>query len=171
MRWLRLLLGLVLVSALHLVLLRLSPGVARALDLHTVLVVLVALEGGPMVGLVGGAIIGLGEDALVGSLYGLHGFANTIIGFLAARLARWVQTQQTSVLGLFFAAGVALKAAVMAGLLLVVAPQLQLFRAFEVVVRVAASAAFGLLALLLTEHLRSRFGFWRSSRRRRVKLD
>jgi rod shape-determining protein MreD len=64
------------------------PGLPRVLDLFLVVTVLNALSGSSAGGLFGGAAAGLTHDALSGRLYGLHGFADTIVGYAVARAAQ-----------------------------------------------------------------------------------
>lgn len=54
-------------------------------DLVLVLVVYVALTGGPVAGLGAGTIGGLVQDALSTGILGMGGLAKTVVGFLAGR--------------------------------------------------------------------------------------
>lgn len=74
--------------ALHLLGARLWPESPRYLDLFLVVTVLNAVDGRSVAGLAGGAAAGLGRDALSGRLYGLNGFADTIVGYTVARAAQ-----------------------------------------------------------------------------------
>lgn len=64
------------------------PELPRVLDLFLVVTVLNALGGSSLGGLAGGTVAGLTHDALSGRLYGLHGFADTIVGYAVARAAQ-----------------------------------------------------------------------------------
>lgn len=66
----------------------LLPELPRVLDLFLVVTVLNALGGSSIGGLLGGTVAGLTHDALSGRLYGLHGFADTIVGYAVARAAQ-----------------------------------------------------------------------------------
>jgi rod shape-determining protein MreD len=84
----RLVLGLALALAAHVVGSWLVPELPRFLDLFLVVAVLNALGGSSAGGLLGGAAAGLIHDSLSGRLYGLHGFADTIVGYAVARAAQ-----------------------------------------------------------------------------------
>lgn len=57
-----------------------------AVDLVLVVVVYVALTGGPAAGVAAGTIGGLVQDALSSGILGMGGLAKTVVGFLAGRL-------------------------------------------------------------------------------------
>ncbi len=80
--------GLAAVVLAHMGGVALAPDFPRFVDLFAVLAVGNGLAGGPLAGLVGGAICGFVHDGLSGSPYGLHGFADTFIGYSAARLGQ-----------------------------------------------------------------------------------
>lgn len=80
--------GLAFALAAHVVGAWLVPELPRFLDLFLVVAVLNALGGSSAGGLLGGAAAGLTHDALSGRLYGLHGFADTIVGYAVARAAQ-----------------------------------------------------------------------------------
>jgi len=87
-RALKLILGLAAALLVHVVGVRLLPDLPRYLDLFLVLAALNGLGGNSAVGLGGGAVAGLVHDTLSSRLYGLHGFADTIIGYAVARAAQ-----------------------------------------------------------------------------------
>ena len=59
-------------------------GSARVnVDLPLVVVVLAALDGGPLMGLLVGAIAGCGQDWLSGGIVGVSGLSKSLIGFAA----------------------------------------------------------------------------------------
>lgn len=74
--------------AIHVVGAWIAPQLPRVLDLFLVVTVLNALSGSSPAGLLGGTAAGLTHDALSGRLYGLHGFADTIVGYAVARAAQ-----------------------------------------------------------------------------------
>jgi rod shape-determining protein MreD len=81
-------LGLAAALGIHVVGAWLVPDLPRVLDLFLVVTVLNALSGSSAGGLFGGAAAGLTHDALSGRLFGLHGFADTIVGYAVARAAQ-----------------------------------------------------------------------------------
>ncbi len=88
MRALRFFLGLTAALLIHVLGTRLVPDLPRYLDLFLVLAALNGLGGSSAIGLGGGAVAGLVHDSLSGRLYGLHGFADTIVGYAVARAAQ-----------------------------------------------------------------------------------
>ncbi|MBP7775971.1 MAG: rod shape-determining protein MreD [Acidobacteria bacterium] len=54
-------------------------------DLVLVVVVYIALTGGPVAGLLAGTVGGLVQDALSSGILGMGGLAKTVVGFLAGR--------------------------------------------------------------------------------------
>lgn len=64
------------------------PQLPRYLDLFLVVTVVSALDGRSAPGLAVGMTAGMTHDTLSGRLYGLHGFADTIIGYAVARAAQ-----------------------------------------------------------------------------------
>jgi rod shape-determining protein MreD len=57
-----------------------------AIDLVLIVVVYIALKGGPVTGLVAGTVAGLMQDSLSSGILGIGGLAKTIVGFLAGVL-------------------------------------------------------------------------------------
>jgi len=57
------------------------PAFNLAIDAFLVIAVLFALRGGLAVAMLGGLVAGIAADALSGGLFGLHGFADTIVGY------------------------------------------------------------------------------------------
>jgi rod shape-determining protein MreD len=95
-RFLRFLAALVAVTLIHLAGVRVYADFPRLVDLFVVLVVLHALGSGSLGGLTGGMLAGLVHDALTGGPYGLYGFADTIVGYLAARVAQRLIIERAS---------------------------------------------------------------------------
>ena len=85
MRSIRFAAGLVLAVLAYAGAVRVMPGLAQAVDPFLVVAVLNALGGSSLAGFAGGLASGLVQDALTGGLFGLYGFANTLIGYAAAR--------------------------------------------------------------------------------------
>jgi rod shape-determining protein MreD len=68
---------------LQTILARYAIGGDTAVDLVLVVVVYVALTGGPVAGLLTGTAGGLAQDVLGAGLVGVSGLAKTVVGFLA----------------------------------------------------------------------------------------
>jgi rod shape-determining protein MreD len=80
----------------HLIGMQVHPGFALAVDVFVVVVALHALEGNSLSALFAGLFVGLVHDSLTGSLFGLYGFADTIVGYGTARLAQRLVIQRAS---------------------------------------------------------------------------
>lgn len=165
------LIGVALAFLGHLLLLRISSDSARWVDLFTVVIVLNALSGGPAGAMVGGSLAGLAEDAVAGLVYGLHGFAGTLAGFLVQQGSRLLTVQH----GLMVA-GLAALAVLAQEVVIAVLVRVLLAEALapEPVWVLTRAATTGLLAgVIFTASRRSvgRFSVWRRSRRRRVSID
>lgn len=79
-----------------------------AVDLVLVVVIGLALTGGPTVGVVAGTIGGLAQDALSSGILGIGGLAKTVVGFLAGVAGQQFIVGQAAARGVvFFAAGLA----------------------------------------------------------------
>lgn len=79
-----------------------------AVDLVLVVVVSLALAGGPTIGVVAGTIGGLAQDALSSGILGIGGLTNTVVGFLTGVAGRQFIVGQAAARGVvFFAAGLA----------------------------------------------------------------
>ncbi len=148
MRALKLVAALAAALLVHLVGLRLWPDFPRLVDVFLVVVVLHALDGETLPGLLGGLAVGLLQDALTGGLYGLYGFADTIVGYGTARLAqRLVIQRATGVFGVVaFAA--ALQQAVVVLLAFLLRPDPGLPQPGGVAVRALICGAAGMAAHL-----------------------
>lgn len=88
MRALRILAALAAALAVHLLGAWALPQFPRYLDLFLVVAVVNALDGRSAPGFAVGMVAGLTHDTLSGRLYGLHGFADTIIGYAVARASQ-----------------------------------------------------------------------------------
>ncbi|HRC84259.1 MAG TPA: rod shape-determining protein MreD [Thermoanaerobaculia bacterium] len=88
MRVAKYLAALLLVALAHFAGARFSADFPRAIDLFLVLTVLTGAGGSSMAGMMGGLTAGWVADALSGGLYGRLGFADTIVGYVTARVAQ-----------------------------------------------------------------------------------
>ncbi len=88
MRAVKVLAALAGALAIHLLGAWALPELPRYLDLFLVVTVVNAVDGRSASGFATGMVAGLTHDALSGRLYGLHGFADTIIGYAVARAAQ-----------------------------------------------------------------------------------
>src|SRR6185312_6776838 len=88
---LKLLAAIALAALVHFVGMSLWPGFGRTVDVFLVVVVLHGLGGSSFSALVVGLIAGLLQDTLTSAPFGLFGFADTIVGYVTARLAPLVR--------------------------------------------------------------------------------
>lgn len=96
MRFLRFALGLGAAVVIHLGGAAASPSFALFFDLLALVAVLNGLAHGPLAGLFGGALAGFVHDLLSGSPYGYHGFADTFVGYLTARVGQRIIVERPS---------------------------------------------------------------------------
>jgi len=163
---LKLLAAIALAALVHFVGMQLWPGFARVVDVFLVVVVLHGLQGSSLSALLVGLVVGLLQDTLTGGPFGLFGFADTIVGYVTARLAqRLVIQRPTGVLAVVSFAS-ALQQAIVVGLVLVLLPSPELPSPVWVAVR---AGTCGLLGLAIYVAL----GNWRrsSEARRRGRMN
>jgi len=156
---------------LHLAGVHLFPSFFLACDLFLVLVVFNAEDGDTLAGLLGGLVAGLATDAVTGGLYGLHGLANTIIGYgIAFTVQRLVIQRESGALLLFAAAAAAQQALVMTLQVLLV-PGAELPGIVWVLVKVATTGLLGMALFAANTRLRGRMDSWRRHRVSKLKFD
>lgn len=163
---LKLLAAVVLAILVHFAGMRFSPLFGQAVDVFLVLVALHGLRGNSLSGLLAGLLVGLLQDSLTSGPFGLFGFADTIIGYVTARLAqRLVIQRATGVLAVVSFASV-LQQAILVALAFLLLPALELPSPFWAAIR---AGGCGLLAMAV--HVAT--GHWRrtSEARRRGRMN
>lgn len=166
METLKLAAAIALAILAHFVGMSLSPDFARTVDVFLVVVALHGLQGNSFSGLLVGLLVGLLQDTLTSGPFGLFGFADTIIGYVTARLAqRLVIQRATGVLAVVTFAS-ALQQAIAIGLAFLLLPRPELPSAPWTAVR---AVLCGLLAMAV--HVAA--GRWRRSSevRRRGRMN
>ena len=166
MESLKLLAAVALAALVHFVGVRLWPDFARAVDVFLVVVALHGLRGNSLSGLLVGLLVGLLQDTLTSGPFGLFGFADTIVGYVTARLAqRLVIQRPTGVLALVSFSS-ALQQAVAVGLAFLLLPAPESPSPIWAVVRAAACGVLGMAVYIVG-------GRWRSSSeaRRRGRMS
>ena len=166
MRSLKLLATIVLAALVHFAGVRLWPDFARATDVFLVVVALHGLEGSSLSALLVGLVVGLLQDTLTSKPFGLFGFADTIIGYVTARLAqRLVIQRPTGVLALVSFAS-ALQQAIVVGLAFLLLPAPESPSPLWAAVRAVACGVLGMAVYIAA-------GRWRSSSetRRRGRMS
>lgn len=171
MAFLKYLVALIAAVAVEAVATRLAPGAPRVLDLVLLVVVFNALEGDPLGGTLGGFAAGLVHDTMAGGLFGLHGFANTVVGYLVSVVAQRFMVQQPLPAVLVFAIAAALQEAILTTLALVLFAEPEIQPLVPLLLKVAISAVLGLSLFLLRRRFRRQQERWRSSRGSRLRLS
>ncbi|HXO22926.1 MAG TPA: hypothetical protein VOA87_23665 [Thermoanaerobaculia bacterium] len=143
---LKFLLGLAAAVLVQFVGVKLFPDFPRVVDVFLVVVALHAFSGNSLTALLAGLLVGLLEDTLTGGgLYGLYGFADTIIGYSVARLAqRLVIQRATGVLGVISFASLA-QQGIVVGLALLLLPSPPLPRPLWVGIKALGCGILGML--------------------------
>jgi rod shape-determining protein MreD len=155
----------------HLLGVRLIPNFTMFLDVFVVVVVLYGLEGESLPALFAGLFIGLVHDSLTGGPFGLFGFADTIIGYGAARLAqRLVIQRATGVLALVSFAAVA-QQAIFVGLAFLLLPAPEVPNPVWVAIRAGACGLLGMSIYIASAHWRKASEARRRGRASRLRLS
>ena len=94
MQALKLLAAIALAVLVHFVGTRLFADFGLVVDVFVVLVALYGLRGNSLAGLLVGLLVGLLRDSLTSGPFGLFGFADTIVGYVTARLAQRLVIQR-----------------------------------------------------------------------------
>jgi len=162
--------GLVLAVVVHAAGVRIHPGFAQAVDLFLVLVVLHALDGDSRAGLLGGLAAGSVHDALAGGLFGLYGFADTIIGYGVARLSQRLVIERPSGVLPVAAVAAVVQQAITVGLAMVLLPDPRLPDPVWLAVRAGTSGVLGTLLFALGRWWRGGADRRRQRKRERIQL-
>lgn len=170
MRGLKLAAALLVVIAAHLLGIGLWSGFGLVFDLFLVLAIFNALDGDTFAGLAGGLVVGLVADALSGGLYGLHGLADTIVGYGTAFATQRLVVQRTPGVFLVFSLAAALQQLILASVTLIMLPHPELTAYPWVVAKVIGTGVLGVLAFVARRQVRARFSVWRRTRTVRVRM-
>jgi rod shape-determining protein MreD len=167
----RLALGFAAALLFHFVGSRLFPDFPRVMDVFLVVVALHALSGNSLSGLLFGLVAGLFHDTLSGRLYGLHGFADTIIGYGTARLAQRLVLQRAT--GVFLVVGLAsvVQQAVIVGLTFLLLTDQDLPRPLWAAAKAVACGLLGMLVYAAAGRVSSTVENRRRNRMSRLRLD
>ncbi|MEM1201939.1 MAG: rod shape-determining protein MreD [Acidobacteriota bacterium] len=140
---LRFLLGLVIAVVIHISGLRLSPHFGQWIDPFLILAIYHSLRFGPGWSALGGTVAGLVQDALSGGLYGLHGFANTLVAFVATRVRLRLVIQQPLQVGMLCFLAAALQQTVLASLQFSMTQGTELPSILDMGIKMVATGALG----------------------------
>ena len=168
---LRFLLGLLTAIFCWGLALRLIPGAPRFFDPFLILVLYHSLRS-PALGSAGaGTAVGLVHDALTGGLYGLHGFANTLTGYLAGIVRQHFVIQQPLQVALLCLLGGAAQALVLTLLQLTLVADSDLPLPLDSAIKAALTGVLGMLVYVLSNRFFSWERGWRERRGKRLRID
>jgi rod shape-determining protein MreD len=168
---LKLLAAIALAALVHFAGTWLWPDFARAIDVFLVVVALHGLEGSSLSALLVGMGVGLLQDTLTSGPFGLFGFADTIIGYVTARLAqRLVIQRPTGVLALVSFAS-ALQQAIVLGLAFVLLPSPETPSPVWAAIRAASCGLLGMAVYVAGGSWRRSSEARRRGRMSKLRLD
>ena len=170
MKLLRFAIGLVCATLLQALGLRLSSHFFLAVDPFLILVVYHSLDSTPAWSSIGGSTAGLAQDALSGGLYGLHGFADTLVAYTSSRLQQRLVIQQPPQVGLLFVLAAALQLAILATLQFLLVGGAELPGLGMMIARMASSGIIGTALFIFAGKARQWERNWSARRRRRLKI-
>ncbi len=168
LRWL---FGLLLATAAYLIGLRLWPEIVSILDPFLILVVYHSLDREPAWGVLGGSATGLAHDALTGGIFGLHGFANTLVAFISARMQQRFVMQQPLQIGLLFALAAAMQLALLSLLQYLFLSRPELPNPVAAVGRMFLTAGLGYGVYSASRRLRTWFSKAQRQRQRKLTIN
>ena len=166
----RLLLGIALAVLVQFVGTQVSPHFAVFVDLFLVAVSLHALSGSSLSGLLVGLVVGLAQDTLTPGLYGLYGFADTIVGYSTARVAQRLVIQRATGVFAVVAFGSLVQQGVVVALSLMLLPSPALPRPLEALVKAGICGAVGMLTYALSARWATSYESRRRNRMSRLRL-
>ena len=169
MRTVRFIIGLTVALVLHLLAARLLGRYAFAFDFFLLLTVFNGIDGRTAAGLFGGMVSGLTADAVTGGLYGLYGFANSLVGYATAIAAQRLAVQRTAGVILLFAIATAAQQAVVSALLLMFVGDVEFPGPGWVGARVAMAGFAGAAGRAGWRRTIQGIESWRRSRRSRLR--
>ncbi len=170
MKLLRFIVGLILAVLVQSAGLRLFAHFGVAFDPFLILIVYHSLDSSPAWSSIGGSAAGLAQDALSGGLYGLHGFANTLVAYAASRFRQRLVIQQPTQVGLLFVLSAALQLAILASLQFLIVSGAELPGLGSMAARMLTSGLAGALLFILAGRGREWHQQWRARRSGRLKL-
>ena len=171
MRSLRLAAALVVATLLHVAGAHLFPDFSSAIDLFLLIVVFNALDGNTLAGMLGGLAAGLVTDALTGGPFGIHGLADTIIGYGTAYAVQRLVIQRVTGVFQLFALAAATQQALLMGVSLLLLPSPEAPRILWLMVRIVSSGLLGSVLYLADKRLRSTAEGWQTARSSKIRFD
>lgn len=166
----RLVVGLLVATALQAGLTAVAPGLAGLVDPFVVVMVWVAVATTPMPAQVAGMVTGFARDVFTGRPFGLGGFAGTLIGYAVARFAQHLLVRQPRTIALVFALAAAAEQAIVAVLEIVLMGDPVIPAIDQVAIRVIATTMLGVVWYNSEHALLRAIARWRRERGGRLRL-
>ena len=129
-----------------------------------------AFGASPLTGLVAGLVTGLAADAFSGGLYGLNGFANTLVGYLTAVAVLNLAKLNTSGAAIVYALAAVVQQLVLIVLALLLLPHPEPPALVAVLWKVVFTSALGAGIFLSQRFLVRLSGKWRQARESRLRF-
>lgn len=171
MKFLRFGLGLVVATVLHTWGPALVPRFPAAADLFLVLAVWNSLSSSVSWSVTGGSAAGLCRDALSGGLYGLHGFADTLVAFASTRVQQRLLIRQPLQIGLLFAGAAALQLSILALLHYLLLPDSEMPTVSSGAARVVSCGVLGMVLSVLSARFQGAWERRREQRGKRLRMS
>lgn len=170
MRALRFLASLVVVVLAHSLGVHLWGDFAVFIDLFLVLTIAWAFEATTLTGLAVGLAAGLAADAFSGGIYGLNGFANTLVGYLTALSVANLSKMSTSGAAIVSALAAVAQQAVMTLLVFVMVAEPSAPALVPMIWKIGFTAVAGAGLFSLRRRLVKLTGSWRRAREARLRF-
>lgn len=170
MRFARFALVLALAALAHFLVSRLHVPGASAVNLFLVILVREGLRGSTLWGLFAGVVVGAIEDTFSGRLYGLHGCADTLVGYLTAVVAQRVVIERTGGVMLAYLAAAVAQQVLLLALVLLILPRSGAPEIPWILARAGVVALLGGTVHVASRHWRAGYEGWRRSRGSRLRF-
>ena len=163
--------ALALAVLVHFVGMSVSPKFGEVVDVFLVVVALHGLRGNSLSALLVGLLVGLLHDTLTGAPFGLYGFADTIVGYVTARLAQRLVIQRATGVLAVVALAAALQQTIVVGLAFLLLPAPELPSPLWVAVQAGACGVLGLAVYIASGHWRRSSEVRRRGRMNRLRMN
>ena len=170
MSGLRFVVALLVAVLAHSLGVRLWSDFAVYVDLFLILTVAWAFEATTLTGLAVGLLAGLTADTLAGGVYGLNGFANTLIGYLTAFSVAHLTKMGASGAVLLYALASVAQQVVLVALLVLLIPNGAPPSLTAMIGKIVITALAGLLIFRGRRKLFRVLGQWRQARESRLRF-
>lgn len=150
---------------------RLFPEFSSAIDLFLVVVVFHALDGNALAGMLGGLAAGLVTDALTGGPFGIHGVADTIVGYGTAYAVQRLVIQRATGVFQLFAVAAAAQQTLLMGISLLLLPRPEAPGIIWLAVKIVSTGLLGSVWYLADRRLRAKAEGWQAARTNKIRFE